>query len=140
MYCDARERLRGLGFIRTESAIAGQFGEWLAARCLRIQLAQSNVRKAYDAVDRAGQTFQIKARIVSVSRMSTSFDFRKPLSSFDFLLGVLMSKRFDVLAIIRVPHAAVRSVAATPACPCGVVFARWVTQLMPRSICCGSPH
>ena len=82
MYCDARERLRGLGFIRTDGAIAGQFGEWLAARCLRLQLAQSNVRKAYDAVVRAGQTFQIKARIVSVSRMSTAFDFRKPLFEF----------------------------------------------------------
>jgi hypothetical protein len=107
-YCDARERLRRLGVIRTDGALAGQFAEYVACKHLRLCIAPSNVQKAYDATDRRGRTYQIKGRIVSSQRMSTSFDFRRPMHRFDFLLGVLVTGTFDVLAIIRVSHVAVR--------------------------------
>jgi hypothetical protein len=106
-YRDARERLLRLGVIRTDGPLAGQFAEWAAAGHLRLRLVQSNVEKSYDAKDRKGQTYQIKGRIVSGASASTSFDFRRPLRRFDFLLGVLVSRTFDVLAIIRVPYAGV---------------------------------
>jgi hypothetical protein len=77
-------------------------------RNLRLRLVQSNVGKIYDAKDRKGRTYQIKGRIVSGARASTSFDFRRPLRRFDFLVGVLMSPTFDVLAIIRIRYAVVR--------------------------------
>jgi hypothetical protein len=107
-YRDAQERLHRLGVIRTDGPIAGQFGEWVAAQYLRLRLVRSNVQIGYDAVDSAGGTYQIKSRLVSGSRTSTSFDFRRPLHCFDFLVGVLVSRTFDVVAIIRVPYEAVR--------------------------------
>ncbi len=97
-----------MSVIRTDAAIAGQFAEWIAAQHLRLRLAGSNVQKTYDAVDSAGRTYQIKARVVSGPRAPTSFDFRRPMHRFDFLIGVLVSRAFDVVAIIRVPYAAVR--------------------------------
>jgi hypothetical protein len=107
-YRDAQERLQRLGVIRTDGPIAGQLGEWVAAQYLRLRLVRSNVQKGYDAVDSAGGTYQIKARLVSGPRTSTSFDFRRPIHRFDFLIGVLVSRTFDVVAIIRVPYVAVR--------------------------------
>jgi hypothetical protein len=46
--------------------------------------------------------------MVTALGTSTSFDFQRPMYRFDFLLGVLVSRTFDVLAIIRVPRTAVR--------------------------------
>ena len=105
---DASERLRSLGVIRTDGPLAGQFAEWIAARYLGLDLVKSSVEKGHDATDRKKQTYQIKGRIVSGLGASTSFDFRRPMRHFDFLVGVLVSPNFEVLAIIRVPYAAVR--------------------------------
>jgi hypothetical protein len=102
------QRLHRLKVIRTEGPLAGQVAEWVAARHLGLRLVPSNVQKIYDAVDRAGRTYQIKGRIVSPPRLSTSFDFRRPLRRFDFMLGVLLSPTFEVLAIVRVSHTAIR--------------------------------
>lgn len=107
-YRSARDKLRALGVLHTERSVLGNFAEWLVARCLRLHLVESNVQKAYDAVDRIGQTYQIKGRIVSGLHTRTSFDFRRPTRGFEFLVGVLMLPNFDVLAIIRVPYRAVR--------------------------------
>jgi hypothetical protein len=107
-YRDARKRLLRLGVIRTDGPLAGQFAEWAAAGHLRLRLVPSSVNKAHDAVDRAGRTYQIKGRIVSGATAATSFDFRRPMRRFGFLVGVLMSPTFDVFAIIQVPYAAVR--------------------------------
>ena len=120
-YRDARKRLLRLGVIRTDGPLAGQFAEWAAAGHLRLRLVPSNVHKAHDAVDRAGRTYQIKGRIVSGATAATSFDFRPPMRRFDFLLGVLMSPTFDVLAIIQVPYAAVCSrMQPSAAMPAGI--------------------
>jgi hypothetical protein len=107
-YRDARERLLRLRVIRTHGPLAGQFAEWAAAGHLRLRLVRSNVEKSYDAKDRKGQTYQIKGRIVAGPRVSTSFDFRRPMRRFDFFLGVLVSRHFEVLAIIRASYAAAR--------------------------------
>lgn len=107
-YCEARQRLRRLKVIRTEGPLAGQVAEWVAARHLGLRLVPSSVQKAYDAVDHAERTYQIKGRIVSPPRLSTSFDFRRPLRRFDFMLGVLLSPTFEVLAVVRVPCSAIR--------------------------------
>lgn len=107
-YREAHALLLRWGVIRTDGPLAGQFAEWAAAGHLRLRLVRSNVQKSYDAVDRTGQTYQIKGRIVSGAGVSTSFDFRRPMRRFDVFLGVLVSPTFDVLAIIRVPYAAVR--------------------------------
>jgi len=93
-YQESRHRLRRMGVIRTDGPVVRQFAEQLVARHLRLRLAKSNVQGAYDAKDSAGRTHQIKARIGSTSATSTSFDFRRPLSRFGFLCGVLLTRSF----------------------------------------------
>jgi len=105
---DALKRLHRLGVIRTNGPLAGQFGEGVAARYLGLRLVGNTVQKGHDAVDGAGKTFQIKARVMSGKRANTGFGFRRPIHHFDFLIGVLVSPTSEVLAIIRVPYAAVR--------------------------------
>ena len=101
-YSHARARLHDLGVCRTDGSMAGQFSEWVAARHLGLRLVKTGTG-IIDAVDRAGRTYEIKGRIISGTRASTSFDFRRPLHRFGFFVGVLVSPTFDVLAIMRVP-------------------------------------
>ena len=106
-YRGAVARLVRLRVIRNDGPVAGQFGEWVAAKYLGLDLAESSVEKGHDA-RKGRRTYQIKSRIVSGAEASTSFDFRRPMHRFDFFVGVLVSPNFKVLAIIRVSYAAVR--------------------------------
>ncbi len=107
-YCAARAGLQDLGVLRSAAAVNGQYAEWLAAHLLDLRLAPSTTQKAIDAVDKKGRTYQIKERTVDNLEESTSFDFRELSTKFDWLLCVFLSRRLDLLGLLRVPYAVVK--------------------------------
>jgi hypothetical protein len=103
-YCRARHQLRELGVLRSDRSVHGDFAEWLVCQMLGFQIAASGVQKGFDAKDGAGNTYQVKARIVKSLEQPTSFDMKEPGHPFDFLIGVFLTESADVLGIIRVPY------------------------------------
>ena len=106
-YHAARSGLVTLEILRSERLLQGDYAEWLVARVLKLTLASSGVQKGFDATDSAGQTYQVKSRIVASVHERTSFDMAHADAAFDFLIGVFFSRTLDVLAIIRIPRDAV---------------------------------
>ena len=116
-YTAVREELKGLGVLRSERNLQGDYAEWLAAELLGLRLAASGVQKGYDATDSDGRHYQIKARIVPDLRQHSSFNFREfdpARKSFDVFLGVFLSPAFDLLGVIRVSWEAVRDLGVGP--------------------------
>lgn len=106
-YWSARRRLTDLGVIRSDRSVLGDFAEWLVCQMFGFQIAGSGVQKGFDATDAAGNTYQVKARIVERLEQATSFDMKDPGHPFDYLLGVFLTPSSDVLAVVRVPYAEV---------------------------------
>ncbi len=116
-YTAARDELKGLGVLRSERNLQGDYAEWLAAELLGLRLAASGVQKGYDATDSDGRRYQIKARIVPHLRQHSSFNFREfdpTRKSFDIFLGVFLSPALDLLGLIRVSWEAVRDLGVGP--------------------------
>ncbi|MGI9043947.1 MAG: hypothetical protein ACR2GK_07445 [Gemmatimonadaceae bacterium] len=110
IYRAARSELKDLGVLRSERTVQSDYGEWLVSNLLGLELATSGVQAGYDAVDTNGWTYQIKTRLVGSLTEPTSFDLRGLDHSFDFLIGVLLSRSDSrLLAIVKVAHDAVRT-------------------------------
>jgi hypothetical protein len=103
----SREGLKELGILRSDVSLSAGYAEWIVAELLGLRLAESTVQKGYDAVNRKGQTYQIKSRTVKNLKQNTSFDITDIHNRFDYLIGVFFSKTLDLLGIIRVPYDAV---------------------------------
>lgn len=101
-YVSAREGLTTLGILRSERSLQGDYAEWLAAELLGLTLASSGVQKGFDAVNEAGERFQIKSRLVRSLTQSTSFDFRSEQLAFDYLVAVFFDPEFELLGLARV--------------------------------------
>jgi len=108
-YRRARKKLMKLGIIRSERTVQGDYGEWLACSLLKLTTAKSGVQPGYDATDEQGQKYQIKTRLIHDIDSATSFDLHEMNQGFDFLLGVLLSKEVELLAIVKIPYAEVSS-------------------------------
>ena len=106
-YRRSRDELTALGVIRSERTVQSDYGEWLAAHLLSLTLAESGVGAGYDATDPEGRTYQIKTRLVDRTDAATSFDFRDLDHPFDFLLGVLLTRAGELVAVVRIPLAEV---------------------------------
>ena len=111
-YRAARDELLRLGIIRSERSVAGDYGEWLAAQMLDLELSPNGVQAGFDAIDSNGKTYQIKTRTVDDLGTSTSFDMKDPGHPFDYLLGVFLSQSCDVLAVVRISASEVERRAA----------------------------
>ena len=102
-YISARNGLKELGIVRSDSSVAGNYGEWLAARKYRLKLVNNLVNKSFDATDRLGKKYQIKTRLVKDINSPTSFDFKK-MGQFDYLVMVFLNKiSFEPMFIKLVP-------------------------------------
>jgi hypothetical protein len=105
---DTREALIKEGVVRSERDIIVDYAEWLAARRFKLRLARSGVNRTFDAVDRQGARYQIKARRVSSINDSTSFDFHN-YDRFDYLVAVLIDKStMEPITTQKIPYPIVR--------------------------------
>ena len=104
-YLAARSALRDLGVIRSDRTVQSDYGEWLACKLFGLTPAVSGVQAGYDATDDQGQTYQIKTRLVTDLNATTSFDFKGFEHRFDYLIGVLLSRRDSrLLAIVQISY------------------------------------
>jgi hypothetical protein len=90
--------------------ITGEIGEVLAAKRLRLKLADART-PGYDATDRKGRRIQIKTR--SVPRMKKLAGQRigaiKLDHPWDVLLLVLLDERFELRGMYEVPRRTVKA-------------------------------
>ena len=91
----ATKELNKRGVIRTQNLV-GDYAEFLVSQKLNLKL-QTSSKKAIDAIDDSGKTYQIKARRLT---QGTSIPTIKSLRSFDFdyLVLVLFNEDYSVNA------------------------------------------
>lgn len=115
-YMNSREALRARGVIRSNRVLLSDYAEWLAAKALRLKLVAGGSNKGFDAVDRAGLRYQIKAR--QHTAIYQQPDLRGfgdlSLDPFDLLVAVIVGVDYSVLRALLIPIAAVRQRAKGP--------------------------
>jgi hypothetical protein len=104
----ARKGLRVLGILRTNRSLQDDYAEWLAAQMLSLTLCSNPIQKGYDAVDSGHHRYQVKSRIVRSLQSTTSFDFNRSGSSFDYFVAVFFSEALDVLGVALAPRSVVQ--------------------------------
>jgi hypothetical protein len=103
------EELKRRRVCRSSNNPVADYTEWLVASALSLKLS-GNSQSGYDAVDTAGNRFQIKGRrLASPSdppQLSVIRDLEK--NKFDYLVAVIFDARFRVNYAAQVPHAVVQ--------------------------------
>lgn len=88
-YTRTLAELRSRGVVRTSSAPAGDYAEWLVARALNGTVAEDKAAKSYDLTLPDGRLVQVKARVVT--EPSTPGQTQtSPFRSWDFDLAALV--------------------------------------------------
>ncbi len=98
--------LRSRGILRSKNNPVGDYCEWLVADRLGLTLV-NNSTSGYDAVDSGGIRYQIKGRRVTPDNRSRQLSAIRNLddNDFDYLIGVILNERFDVVHAAQIPHA-----------------------------------
>jgi hypothetical protein len=112
LYCDIVSELRRRGVIRSTNNPAADVAELLVTRALRLERAPKSTR-GYDAFDRAGRRFEIKARRLTKESPSRELSVIRGLEKkhFTHLVGVLFTDRFEVMRACLIPVDVVKQVA-----------------------------
>jgi hypothetical protein len=121
------EELKRRGAVRSVNNPVADYAEAVAARCLSLTL-KPNANKGCDAVDTAGQRYEIKSRRITRDKKSARSGVMRQLDEghFDFLVGILFDKEFRVDRACLIPHSVVRSLATYTSTSNG-----WIVQLRP---------
>lgn len=106
-YVRVLKELRRRGIIRTNN-LTGEYGEWLVANKLGLQLVGKSTR-GYDAVDESGVRYEIKSRRITPENPSTQLGSIRELNrqGFHFLIAVLFDEDFSIRRVVKIPHAAI---------------------------------
>jgi len=110
-YVVSREALRQRGVIRSNKSFLSDYAEWLAAKALNLTLAEGGSNKGYDATDRQGRRYQVKAR--QMTAVYQQPDLRgfgdMDADHFDFLVAIIVDADFEVLRAVVVPFVEARA-------------------------------
>lgn len=104
------QSLRDEHVLRTYNSPTGDFGEWILARALGLELVTVG-RKGYDAKDSNGFLIQIKAACMPPRKEINSVQLSAVRSLFDFhsLICIVFSTSYDVLRVIKVSAGTIRN-------------------------------
>ena len=93
------------GILRSNNNTTADYAEWLASKAFDLEI-QSNSNKGYDAIDSAGNKYQIKGRKITPENSSRQLSVIRNLEAkhFDFLIGIIFDKDFSVLDAYKIPH------------------------------------
>ena len=118
VWARAMRELRSRNLIRSWNNPVADFAERLVAEQLNLDLAPP-VAQGYDATDRDGLRYQIKARRITPQNKSRQLGaIRKlELNEFDFLIAAIFDEDLVLFEMWRIPHEVV------------VDFGRWVPTL-----------
>ena len=102
-YVSLRINLKKFGVIRTNRDIISDYGEWIAANLLKLKLVPSGVQKGYDATDKKGRKYEIKAR--TQTKGYPAYHFRQVTpQEFDFAVFVEFNQHLYPRMIAVVPY------------------------------------
>lgn len=107
------DELRRRGVVRSKNNPTGDYAEWLVSSKLGLKL-EANSAKGFDAVDSLGLRYQIKGRRVTPDNKSSQLGVIRNLkgADFDFLVGVVFDKDWQILRAAKISHSVLASVAA----------------------------
>jgi hypothetical protein len=111
-YSQILEELRERKIVRTSNSPIGDYAEWLIANQLGLTLVP-NSTSGHDAVDSTGLKFQIKGRRLTARNKSRQLSAIRNLKNqdFDYLVGMLFNERFEILQVVKIPHAIIEKYA-----------------------------
>ena len=103
------EELRNRQILRTVNNPVADYAELLACRALALSPA-ANSEKGYDAKDKKGRKYQIKARRIANGSKPTRFGVIRELDEnhFDFLVTIVFSHDFRVQKAALLPPSVVK--------------------------------
>lgn len=110
VYSQTLEELRRRGVVRSSNSPVADYAEKIAARALGLTLIGKS-SAGHDAVDAAGQRYQIKGRRVTSHNASRQLSFIRNLDvrPFDSLVGVLFDAEFAVQRACVIPFEIVQA-------------------------------
>lgn len=84
------------------------YTEWLVSQRLGLTLS-GNSEKGFDATNKGGVKYEIKARRVTPSNKSRQLSAIRHLDGghFDFLIAVVYDKSFEVILALKIPRSVV---------------------------------
>jgi len=102
-YTGIIERLRRNKIIRT-GKVVGDYGEYIVCKKLNLTLVGNSVNKGYDAVDKRGKKYEIKARKATAWNRPGIFPVKlSQLSVTDFLIYIEFNNEWDVIKLLKIP-------------------------------------
>jgi hypothetical protein len=104
------QELRRRGISRSSNNPVADYSEWLAARVLSLELVTKSTA-GYDAVDRAGNRYEIKGRRFTRQNRPTQLSAIRglPEHHFDFLVVLLVAEDFTIMRASVIPFDVVKS-------------------------------
>jgi len=102
--------LKDRNITRTSNNPVSDYGEYLIAKALNLELAP-RAMKGYDAFEKkTGKKYEIKCRWLSSSNTSRQLSAIRNLDQghFDFLVAVVLDADCTVKMAVKVPHASVQ--------------------------------
>ena len=95
-YVKSRDDLNEAGVLRTVRNLQREYAEWLFAKKSNLTLAESMIKKRFDAIDAQGKTHQVKSSMVCAKEQINSFEFHSIAHKFKYLIGVFFNKELEV--------------------------------------------
>ena len=104
-FADILQELKQRGVTRTRNNPIADYAEWIISGKLGYSL-QPNSNSGYDAKDARGNRYQIKSRRLDPLNHSRQLGVIRNLEDkhFDYLIGILFSRDFEVLEAYQIPH------------------------------------
>ena len=102
------DELSARDIVRTSNNPVSGYTEWLVSQRLGLTLS-GNSEKGFDATDKNGAKYEIKARRVTPSNKSRQLSAIRHLDGehFDFLVAVIFDRGFDVILALKIPRSVV---------------------------------
>lgn len=99
------DELKKRKVVRTRNNPVSGYSEWLVAKKLGLQL-EGNSNAGYDAIDSKGLKYEIKGRRITPTNKSTQLSAIRNLEEkhFDYLIGVIFDKDYNILYAAQIPH------------------------------------
>lgn len=112
LYAKIMEELRSRGVVRSGNNPVADYGEKVVSELLNLKL-QNSSNRGFDAIDKAGCKYQIKARRITPRNPSRQLGVIRNLNSqdFDYLFAAIFDRDFNLAELWKIPHGCIKTYA-----------------------------
>lgn len=105
LYAQIMEELRLRNIVRSGNNPVADYAEAIVAKRLKLKLA-NNSNRGFDAKDKRGITYQIKARRITDRNKARQLGVIRNLKNrhFDYLLAAIFNEAFELKELWKIPH------------------------------------